>query len=303
MCVIWGIPYLLIKVAVDSLSPVTLVFVRTGVGALLLVPVAALRGELAPLLPRWRALLVYTVVEIALPWFLLSDAERHLTSSLSGLLVAAVPLIGAVLSLLTGGDEPIGLKRIAGLVVGLGGVAVLLGFDVGGGDIGAVAEIGLVTVGYATGPLLIARQLRGLPVTGVVAASLAIGAVGYAPLGLTHLPPSMPSTRVVLAVAALAVVCTAIAFLVFFALIAEVGPVRATVITYVNPAVAVALGVAILGEPFTAATAMGFVLILVGSYLATRAGESRTTAEAEPRAHAPVLDIDAVVAAEPVASP
>jgi drug/metabolite transporter (DMT)-like permease len=304
MCVIWGIPYLLIKVAVDSLEPAALVFLRTGVGALILVPLAAVRGDLAPLLKRWRVLLVYTVVEVAVPWFRLADAERHLSSSLSGLLVAAVPLIGAVLSRLSGGEERFSVQRIAGLLVGLGGVAALLGLDVSGGDLGAVAEIGLVTVGYATGPLLISRQLRDLPATGVVAASLGLTAVAYAPYALTHMPASAPSTRVITAVAILAIVCTALAFLLFFALIAEVGPVRATVITYVNPAVAVALGVAILGESFTVGTAIGFVLILLGSFLATR------RAGPAPAARAPAAQADNVLAvemrdvtAEPVASP
>lgn len=282
MCVIWGIPYLLIKVAVDDLSPVALVFCRTALGAMLLVPIAAARGDLRPLLPRWRPMLVYTLVEIAIPWLLLSDAERRLSSSLSGLLVAAVPLIGAVLSRLTGGDERFGVTRIAGLLIGFGGVAALLGFDVGGGNLGAVAEIGVVTVGYAIGPLLISRNLRDLPAMGVVAASLGVSAIAYAPVALTHLPAHVPSTRVLVAVAALAVVCTALAFLLFFALIAEVGPVRATVITYVNPAVAVVLGVALLGEHISAATGVGFALILLGSFLATRRSGARPVRREPP---------------------
>ena len=297
MCVLWGIPYLLIKVAVESLNPAALVLVRTSIGAVLLVPVAAARHELAPLLARWRWLLVYTAVEIALPWFLLSDAERRLSSSLSGLLVAAVPLIGAVLSLLTGGEDRLGALRLTGLLTGLGGVAVLLGFDVGGGDLRAVGEIGLVTVGYATGPLLISRQLRDLPAMGVVAASLGLAAIAYVPLGLTELPASMPSARVLAAIAILGVACTALAFLLFFALIAEVGPVRATVITYVNPAVAVALGVALLGERFTAGTAAGFALILAGSWLATRPSHRAGA----PASRVDVLDLEEL--AEPVATP
>jgi len=240
MCVIWGIPYLLIKVAVGGMTPATLVFLRTAVGGLLLLPLSLRRGSLRSLGPSWRVITVYTVIEVALPWWLLSDAERRLSSSLSGLLIAAVPLTGVVIA------------RLAGLLVGLAGVAVLLGFDVGSGDIGAVAEIGLVTVCYAAGPLLIARKLSALPADGVVTASLILTTAAYAPLSLTQLPAAMPSTRVLAAIAALAVVCTAIAFLVYFALIAEVGPLRATVITYVNAAVAVLLGVTILGGSFVA---------------------------------------------------
>jgi drug/metabolite transporter (DMT)-like permease len=272
MCVIWGIPYLLIKVAVARVDPPTLVFLRTVIGAVMLVPVAAARGQLAPLLRRWRALLVYTVIEVGLPWLLLSDAERRLTSSLSGLLIAAVPLIGAVLATAVG-QERLDARRLVGLLVGLGGVAVLLGFDVSGGDLGAVGEILLVTVCYGVGPLMIIRQLAGLPAMGVVASSLGLAAIAYAPIGLTHLPHAMPPANVLASIAVLGVVCTATAFLIFFALIAEAGPVRATLITYVNPAVAVILGVILLGEPFTAATAAGFVLILLGCALATRRTE------------------------------
>lgn len=285
LCVIWGIPYLLIKVAVRDLSPATLVFLRTATGALLLVPVAALRGELRPLLPRWRVLLLYTAVEIALPWVLLSDAETRLSSSLSGLLIAAVPLIAAVLATLAGRDR-LDARRVAGLLVGVAGVAALLGVDVGGGDWRAAGEIALVDIGYAVGSLMIGVQLRSLPAMGVVAGSLAVTAVAYAPVGLTHLPGSMPPAKVLSAVAALGVVCTAIAFLVYFALIAEAGPLRATVITYVNPAVAVLLGVALLGERFTAGTAAGFVLIIAGSVLATRrrADERAATVQAPAEA-------------------
>jgi len=269
MCVIWGIPYLLIKVAVRDLSPATLVFLRTTTGAALLVPIAALRGELRPLLPRWRLLLVYTTVEIALPWVLLSDAETRLSSSLSGLLIAAVPLMAAVLATLAGRDR-LDARRVAGLLIGVAGVAALLGVDVGGGDWRAAGEIALVDAGYAVGSLMIGMQLSNLPAMGVVAGSLLVTAVAYAPVGLTHLPQGMPPANVLAAVAALGVICTALAFLVYFALIAEAGPVRATVITYVNPAVAVLLGVALLSDRFTAGTAVGFVLIIAGSLLATR---------------------------------
>ena len=172
MCVIWGIPYLLIKVAVGGVTPATLVFLRTAVGGLLLLPLTVRRRSLPALRPHWRVVIIYTAIEVAVPWLLLSDAERRLSSSLSGLLVAAVPLTGAVLARLVGGSEGLQARQLAGLFIGIGGVAVLLGFNVGGGDVRAVAEIGLVTVGYAAGPLLIARKLSSLPADGVVTASL-----------------------------------------------------------------------------------------------------------------------------------
>jgi drug/metabolite transporter (DMT)-like permease len=276
LSVIWGLPYLLIRVAVRDLTPATLVFLRTSLGAVLLLPVVIARGDLRALLPRWRAVVLFTVVELAVPWVLLSDAERRVTSSLAGLLVASVPLVGAVLARVSGRRERIGGRRLAGLVVGLAGVAALLGLDVGGGDAGVVVEMALVVLGYALGPLVVSRSLSDLRALDVVAVSLVLCAVLYAPVGIAQLPRTMPAWPVLGAVAGLGVLCTAVAFLLFFGLIAEVGPVRATVITYVNPAVAVAAGVALLGEPFTLGTATGFVLILGGSWLATgAAGQER----------------------------
>lgn len=270
MAVVWGIPYLLIKVAVSELEPATLVFLRTAVASLILVPVAALRGDVRPVLGRWRWLLAYTFVEIAAPWILLSDAERHLTSSLAGLLIAGVPLVGALLVWLVGGDDRPDLRRVVGLLVGFVGVALVVGVDVAADDLLAVGEVGLVVVGYALGAMIIARRLAGVPATGVIAASLALTAVAYAPAGIAGLPGRVPSAPVLLSVAILGIVCTAVAFLLFFALITEVGPIRATVITYFNPAIAIVLGVLLLQEPFTVGIALGFALIAAGSFVATR---------------------------------
>jgi drug/metabolite transporter (DMT)-like permease len=266
---IWGIPYLLIKVAVRELTPASLVLLRTAIGAAILVPVVVWRGGARALLPRWRPIALFTVVELAIPWLLLSEAERRVTSSLAGLFMASVPLVGALLARVTGRHEPLGARRMVGLVVGLAGVVALLGLDLGRGDAPAIAALAVVALGYAIGPMIVARRLADLPVLDVVAASLALCAVAYAPVGIALLPARMPSWEVVAAVVVLGVACTAAAFLLFFRLIAEVGPVRATVITYVNPAVAVAAGVALLGEPFTLGTGLGFVLILAGSWLAT----------------------------------
>jgi drug/metabolite transporter (DMT)-like permease len=270
MGVIWGIPYLLIKVAIGSLTPPTLVFFRTALGAVILVPLAAARGELKPLRAHWRWVMAYTIVEVSLPWLLLADAERHLSSSLTGLLIAAVPIVGALLAWALRADDRPPARRVVGLVVGFTGCAALLGLDPGRGSLGAVGEVALVAVGYATGPAIISRKLSDLPAVGVVAVSLALTAAIYAPLGLAQAPHRLPSVSVLASVALLGVVCTALAFVVFFALISEVGPLRATVITYVNPAVALALGVVLLREAVTAGALVGFALILVGSFLTTR---------------------------------
>ena len=269
MAFIWGIPYLFIKIAVGELTPATLVFLRSAIGASLLLPIAVVRKDLAPLRQQWKWLLVYTFVEVAAPWFFISDAERRISSSLTGLLIAAVPSIGAGLALVTGGDR-LDSRRVVGLALGFLGVAALVGLDVRADDLGAIGQVGLVALGYAIGPMIIERKLRNLPSLGVVAASLGITALVYAPFGVAQLPSTLPSPAVLFAVAVLGVVCTALAFVLFFALITEVGAPRATVITYVNPAVALALGVAFLREPLTIGIAIGFVLIVLGSVLATR---------------------------------
>ena len=272
MCVIWGIPYVIIRVAVRELAPVTLVFFRTAAGALLLLPLAGLRGELRPLLTRWKPLLAYTAVEVAIPWVLLARAETRLSSSLTGLLIAAVPLVGAAIVTLTGDRERLGARRWLGLLIGIAGVAALVGLDVGEVDTLAIVEIGLVAVGYAIGPIILSRSMTELPTFGVVAASLLLTALVYLPFALVRWPSEVPSPHVIESVLGLAVICTALAFVVFFALIAEVGPVRATVITYINPAVAAILGVTLLSEHLTRGMVIGFALVLAGCVLATGRG-------------------------------
>jgi drug/metabolite transporter (DMT)-like permease len=269
MGVIWGIPYLMIRVAVRELAPETLVFLRTAIAVLLLAPFAVRRGELRPLLRRWKPLVVYTVIEVAVPWVLLARAETKLTSSLTGLLLAAVPLVGAVVVTLTGERERQGSRRWLGLLVGIAGVSALVGLDVGQVNALALGEVGIVAVCYAVGPIVLSRRLSDMPALGVVTASLVLTMVAYAPFAVTHWPAKTPSAHVLESVVGLAVICTALAFLLFFALIAEVGPVRATVITYVNPAVAGALGVTVLSEHLTTGMLVGFALILGGCVLAT----------------------------------
>jgi drug/metabolite transporter (DMT)-like permease len=282
--VIWGIPYLLIRVAVEELSPAALVFWRTAPAALLLAPFAFRRGALGMLLARWRWVTAYTLIEIAVPWLLLSHAEQRISSSLAGLLIAAVPLLGAVVYRLAGVAERLDARRLAGLLIGFGGVAALVGIDVGDSDPLAMAEVIVVALCYATGPLIISRRLRGLPNLAVVAASLVITAAIYTPMGLLDSPGSV-SAETVAAVVTLALVCTVLAFALFFALIHEVGPARSTVITYVNPLVAVLLGVVLMGEPFTTGIAVGLPLILLGSVLGT--APSLKATRAKPDAASP----------------
>ncbi|HEV3290205.1 MAG TPA: DMT family transporter [Streptosporangiaceae bacterium] len=273
MSVIWGMPYLFIKVADGGVSVPVLVFTRVTVAAALLLPFALRRRQFSGLWRHWRWLLLFACVEMIVPWALLSNAERRLSSSMSGLLIASVPIITVVLARLTGGTERLTAARWAGLLIGLAGVAVLAGRGALGGGAWSVAQVMLVAVGYATGPIIANRKLGELPVLAVNAFCLGFAAIVYAPAAALTWPAAVPSVQVLASLAALAVICTAVAFVLFFKLIAEAGPARALVITYVNPAVAVALGVAVLGEPLTPAIVAAFVLILAGSVLATRPGQ------------------------------
>lgn len=270
MSIIWGIPYLLIRIAVDEISPAMLVFVRTGIGTAILLPIALLRVDLRPVLRRWRWVVAFAAVEIAGPWVLLGSAEQHISSSLAGLLVAGVPLVGAVIALATGGADRFGRTGLLGLLVGLVGVAAIVGADFQSSDATALLQVLVVVVGYAVGPAILSRRLGGLPSIGVMALSLSLCAVLYVPIAVAEWPTVVPSSNALFAVAILGVVCTAVAFLLFAELIAEVGPVRATVITYVNPAVAAVLGVLVLRETFTVPMGIGFALVLLGSGFATR---------------------------------
>lgn len=268
LCVIWGVPYLLIRVAVIEIDPLLVAFGRVLIGGLILLPVALKQKALMPVLRRWPLLLLYTLVEISGPWLLLGHAETKLNSSTAGLLIAVVPLMASLILWITKQDT-FTTRRVIGLVIGFGGVAALVGLDIHFDDLIAVGAIALTAIGYSIGPLIIARKFKDLPTNGVITASLLLAALIYAPFVGFLWPTNPVSGEAIWSVIGLGVLCTATAFTLFFALIAEAGPARATVITYVNPAVAIILGVLILSEPFTVGTAIGFPLVILGSILAT----------------------------------
>lgn len=280
MSVIWGIPYLFIRIAVAEIAPAALVLARTGLAAAILLPIALVRVDLRPILARWPWLVAFAAIEIAIPWVMLGSAEQHLSSSLTGLLIAGVPLVGTVLAVATGGSDRGSRANAVGLLIGLVGVAAIVGGDLSTTDVGALLQVAVVVVGYAVGPAILARRLGGLPSIGVMGLSLTLCALVYVPIAAVQLPPAVPSPGVVAAIVILAVICTAAAFLVFAALIDEIGPVRATVITYINPAVAAVLGVLVLRETLTPSTIAGFVLVILGSTLATRRAGPPLTAPA-----------------------
>jgi drug/metabolite transporter (DMT)-like permease len=272
MSLVWGISYLFIKVAVQEVAVPVVVSARTVGGALVLLPFVARDGwRVAGRAVRahWRWLVVFATIEMIGPWWLLTSAERQLTSSMAGLIVAAVPIVGIGVARLLGDRERLGPLRWAGLLTGLVGVAVLALPAAHGGSGWAVLEMALVVIGYASAPVIALRRLGAVP--GLVMTAFCLGFAGlvYAPAAAWAWPDHRPSAAALAALVGLAVISTALAFVAFFALIREVGTARAMVFTYVNPAVAVAAGVLVLGEPFTASVVAGFALIIGGSLLAT----------------------------------
>jgi drug/metabolite transporter (DMT)-like permease len=285
VALLWGVPYLFIKVAVAEVPPVTVVFARVALAAALLGPVAARRGALRGLRGRLPQLALLALLEITIPFLLISMGEQHITSSLAGLLIASMPLFVALLALRFDPAERVTGARLLGLLVGIAGVAALLGSDLGGdlSQVAGGAMVLLATLCYATSTLLVKRAFSDVPMLGVVTVATAISALLLAPFALALTPARLPSLNVALALAGLGVLCTAAGLLAYFALIVEAGPSRAAVITYVNPAVAVALGVAVLGEPLTGAILAGFALIIAGSWLSTRPPAPRPATAASRR--------------------
>ena len=264
---LWGMPYLLIRIAVGSMDPLIVAGSRTLIGALLLLPVALHRNALGEAFRNWKWLLAFTLIEISIPWVLLGHAETRLNSSTAGLLIAIVPLFAALIVTRLG-HERLEPRRMFGLGLGFAGVALLVGLDIDFADFGAVLATIVVSLCYAIGPIIIDRKLKNVPAIGVITASMILATLIYAPFAPFVWPTEFTAPAIG-SVVGLGVLCTAAAFMVFFALIAEVGPARATVITYVNPAVAMVLGALVLSEPLTTGMLIGFPLVILGSYLGT----------------------------------
>ena len=272
MSVVWGIPYLFIKIALRELDPIVVVFARVGIAAAILLPVAAYRKVLRQVRERWFVVAALACVQIVGPFLLIGYGEQHISSSLTSLLIAADPLLVVLFALRFDQSERVSGLRLIGLLVGMGGVVVLLGLDVGGDEqrlLGAVFVL-LAAAGYAASALLIKRPtIAALPSLGVVTIMCVTATIVLLPLAVTRLPGKIPNLEVIVSLLVLGFICTALAYLLFFALVAEVGASRGTVITYVNPAVAAFLGVTLLGESLNAAIIVGFLLIIVGCWLST----------------------------------
>jgi drug/metabolite transporter (DMT)-like permease len=269
---LWGMPYLFIKVAVDDgVSPAFLAWVRVVLGAAVLLGLAWRAGTLPALRGRWRWLAVFGVVEVAIPFPLIAAGEQHVTSSLAAIIIAAAPLFVALLALRYDAEERATGSRLAGLLLGLAGVVALVGIDVAGrGDelLGALAIL-LAAFCYAVGPMVLKRHLADLDPRASMGAALAVAALVLTPAVAVDPPTAVPPGSALVALSVLGLFCTAAAFVFYGALVAEAGPGRALVITYIAPVVALALGVAVLGEHPGAGAVVGLLLILAGSWLST----------------------------------
>ena len=269
--VIWGVPYFFIKLALQELSPYMVAWSRLMLATLILLPIAWRRGALRSVSKHSGAILAFAIAEFVIPFSAISIGERWIASSVTGILIASVPLTVALISRWCGVHERLGTTRLLGLALGLLGVVALLGFGTITGPLGwaGVGCMLLATLGYAIGPLIIQRYLSDLDSIGPIAASFLIASVLLLIPALMTFPQRMPSVQVLSSIGVLGVVCTALAMLLMFYLVSHAGAARAAVITYINPVVATLLGVSLLGERLGIGGIMAFALILLGSWLAT----------------------------------
>ena len=286
--IIWGLPYFFIKVAVQEVSPFALAFVRVLLAALILMPIAWRRGALRSLAKHKAPIIAFGLIEFAIPFSLISLGERWISSSVTGILIAMVPLSIALIQRFFGIREALGGWRIAGLAIGFIGVAALLGTGPISGALGwaGVGCMLVSTLCYAVGPLIIQRHLHGLDSIGPLAASLAVASVILLIPAALEIPSSLPSANALGSIAVLGTVCTAIAMLLMFYLVRHAGASRASVITYINPVVATLLGVLVLDEHLGIGGSIAFALILLGSWLATRGAVTRSSSPREAAVNA-----------------
>lgn len=274
--IVWGIPYFFIAIAGQSFSTVTLVWMRVLIGAIVLLPIAIKRGILRETLRNWPWVLFFAVVEMVGPWYFITEAERHVPTSLVGLMMTTIPFISAAIMGVFLGDKAAGHPvTIVGLIVGFTGVLSLIGIDALTGhiELGPTLLLVLTAVCYAVAPIVANRKMPNVPTLGITAVSLAMVTVIYTPFVFTTLPTDIaagPTVESWISIVILGVACSAIAFLLYFQLIREVGPRRSTLITYLNLFVATVLGVLFLAEPITPGIVVGLPLIVIGSYLAGR---------------------------------
>jgi drug/metabolite transporter (DMT)-like permease len=274
--VFWGLPYFFIVWALESFSTPTIVFARTLLGAVVLIPYAIKVGGIRPALKAWPYVVLFAILEMVVPWYLITEAGKHISSGLSGLLVATVPFFAvAILAIFLKDRSALKPVPLTGMVIGFFGVLALVGIDslLGNVDPLWVGAVVLASVGYAIAPIMANVKIRHVPTSGVIGLSMALVAILYAPAALTELPAELsaePTAKAWIALVMLGLVCSALAFVIFFELLKEVGPAKASLITYLNTAVALLLGTLFLAEPLTPGLLLGVPLIILGLYLSAK---------------------------------
>ena len=269
---LWGIPYLLIKVAVDELSPAVIVFSRVAIGSLILIPMAMRLGSLMPTIKAWRYVIPYAIGEMVGPWFLITAAEEKMSSGLAGLLVATVPIWATIIASMHGDKTVWQSKRLIGILVGFIGIVLVVGIESFSGrqSIVAILMVLVASIGYAWAVTMVTTKIPHIEPISINAVAMVFTMIVYLPFLILHAPEKTPSIEAIGSVIILGVFPTALAFILFFQLIKDIGTARGSLVTYLNTAFAVLLGVVMLSEPFTLGIAIGLPLVLIGSYFASR---------------------------------
>jgi len=269
---LWGVPYLFIKVAVRDFSPAVIVCGRTAIGALVLIPLAIANKSIIDAIRGWRFVLLYAVGEMVGPWFLITTAEKKISSGLAGLLIATVPIWSTIITSLYGDKTVWQRRRLFGIVIGFIGVVALVGIESITGNVSPLA-IGFVVISavlYAYSTIMVTTNLPNVSGLAINSVAMAFTAILFLPFAIAQWPVDPISLQSGSSLIALGIFSTAMAFYYFFIVMAEIGPARASLVTYLNTAFAVLLGVIILGEPLTLGIAIGLPLVLIGSYFAGR---------------------------------
>jgi drug/metabolite transporter (DMT)-like permease len=278
---LWGVPYMFMKVAVQELSTPVIVFSRLAIGALLLLPLAIFQGSLKKALPYWRYILFYALLEMVGPWFLITNAQHDLPSGVVALLVATVPIWATLFAHHSGDSTAAHRTRIFGITIGLLGIALLVGIesirDIS--NIRAFLQVLLASVLYAWAVNMVSRKVPGVSGIAINGLAMSFATIIYLPFAITHLPEHAPSSKALFATIGLGILCTAMAFWIFFIVLDEIGPARASLVVYPNTAIAVVLGIIVLREPLTLAIVIGLPMVLVGSYFASRKSDTSLISE------------------------
>jgi drug/metabolite transporter (DMT)-like permease len=284
----WGGSFMLTAIAIRDLAVPVVSLFRTGVGAIVLLPIALRRGALAGLRTQLWPVFLLGIVQLAAPFLLLGFGQRTVPSGLAGILVSSTPLWTALLAVRLDREERTRGRGLAGLAVGFVGVVLLCGLELSGsGDTllgGALLLLGALS--YALGGFLGKNRMRGMAPVGAITGAMIGGSIALAPFALASLPDHAPGLGPVAAAIALGAISGGLGWLLYYTVLAECGPAKATVALYLVPAFAVVYGVVLLGETLTAGAVAGLALVVSGSWLAASKEPEDEAPDTAP--HAPV---------------